>query len=149
MPDGDVVDEGTAAAVGGHDPAQDQLPLERDRAVLEQGLQLVRLGRLELRDDRALLGAGAHEAAVAAAAQGQAQRIQDDRLAGAGLAGEHGQAAGEAELEALDQHDVADREAFQHRRLRGRGLRAGGQNRRLSQDPSLCFGSSCWFCSSA
>ena len=61
-----------------------------------------------------LLGAGAHQRPVAAAAERQAQRVEDDRLAGPGLAGERRQAAAEAELEALDQHDVADREALQH-----------------------------------
>ena len=79
-------------------------------------------------DDGALLGAGAHQAAVAAAAECQAQRVEDDRLAGAGLAGEHGQAAGEAELQAVDQHDVADREALQHRRLRA-GARLRSEQR--------------------
>jgi hypothetical protein len=50
-----VVDEGSAAAVGGDHPAQDQLALERDAVVVEQGSQRRRIGRLELGDDRALL----------------------------------------------------------------------------------------------
>ena len=52
-----------------------------------------RLLGLELGHHRALLGTGADQPPVAAAAQGQAQRIEDDRLAGTGLAGERRQAA--------------------------------------------------------
>ena len=57
-----VVDEGAAAAVSGHDPAQDQLALERDAVLSSSRACAARLGRLELRDDRALLGAGADQA---------------------------------------------------------------------------------------
>ena len=117
-----IVGERAAAAVGGHDPAQEQLALEGDRAVLQQRLQLGCRRRLELRHHGSLLGAGADQGPVGASAQCQAQRIQDDRLAGTGLASEHGQAAGKAELEPLDQDDVMDREALQHRRLSGRSV---------------------------
>ena len=65
---------------------------------------------------RRLVGAAAHQAGVGARAGGQTQRIEDDRLAGAGLAGERGQARPERQVEALDQDDIADAEANQHGR---------------------------------
>jgi hypothetical protein len=56
----------------------------------------------------------AHEGAVAAAAQRQRERVEENRLAGAGLAGEHAQAVLEGDLEPVDQDDVADRELDEH-----------------------------------
>jgi hypothetical protein len=49
--------------------------------------------RVELGGDLGARGAFAHHAGVAAAAEGELQRVDEDRLAGAGLAGEHGEAA--------------------------------------------------------
>ncbi len=72
----------------------------------------------ELRGHHRLLGAVAHEAALGAHAQRQAQRVEQDRLAGAGLAGEHAEPGMEGEVEPVDQHDVANGEAEQHRRAR-------------------------------
>ncbi len=50
---------------------------------------------LEDRGDVALLGAVADQGAVTAAAERQRQGVEQDRLAGAGLAGQHGEADGE------------------------------------------------------
>ena len=47
-------------------------------------------------------------AAVGPVAQHQPQRIEQDRLARPGLAGQHAEPAAEIEVERLDQHDVAD-----------------------------------------
>ena len=63
--------------------------------------------------DAGLLGAGAHQAGVGARARGQAQCVQDDRLARAGFAGKRGQARPERQVEGLDQNDVADSEPDQ------------------------------------
>ena len=63
------------------------------------------------------LGAGCafpHHAGFAAAAECQLQRVDEDRLASAGLAGEHGQAGAELELELVDDDEVAQCEAMQH-----------------------------------
>jgi hypothetical protein len=40
----------------------------------------------------------------------QRESVEQDRLAGAGLAGEHRETAREVDVEPVDQHDVADRE---------------------------------------
>ena len=56
----------------------------------------------------------AHQRGVAARAQGERERIEQDRFAGAGLAGQHGKALGEIEIELVDQDDVPDGKARQH-----------------------------------
>ncbi len=50
----------------------------------------------------------AHQAGIAALAQHQGQGIDQDRLAGAGLPGERGEARLELEVEAVDDDEVAD-----------------------------------------
>ena len=52
--------------------------------------------------------------ALGARAQRQTQGVEDDRLARPGLAGQHGQAALDLEIERVHQHDVADGEGGQH-----------------------------------
>ena len=128
--DRDVVDEGAAAAVGVQRAAQDQLVGRH--VVLGQELEgRVVACHLELGADRPLLRPGADERALGAAAQRQTQGVEQDRLAGPGLAGERGEPLSQIELEPLDQHDVADLEAPQHShsRCRWQGsmwLRRGG-----------------------
>ena len=56
----------------------------------------------------------AHQPGIAARAERQSERIQQDRLAGPGLAGQGAQALVKADVEAFDQDDVADRQADQH-----------------------------------
>ena len=64
--------------------------------------------------DRGLLGAGPHQALLGAGTECEAETVEQDRLAGAGFAGQDGEARTEAEVKAFDQHDVADRERRQH-----------------------------------
>ena len=64
--------------------------------------------------DRRLLGAGPHQPGLGAAAERQAQRVEQDRLAGAGLAGQHAQPRPKRQAQPVDQHDVANGEAEQH-----------------------------------
>ena len=56
----------------------------------------------------------AHHAGVAAAAQRQLQRIDQDRLARAGLAGQHREAGAAFHLELADDDHVPERQAAQH-----------------------------------
>ena len=56
----------------------------------------------------------ADQAKVSPTAKREAKRIKKDRLAGACLAGEHGQATIEGQRQPLDQNDVGDRQAVQH-----------------------------------
>ena len=71
-------------------------------------------GDLEGGDDLALLDALAHQRLVAARAQRQRKGVEQDRLAGAGLAGEHGKPVGEIDVEPVDQDDVADGKSGEH-----------------------------------
>ena len=66
------------------------------------------LARFELGTNFGLFGTLAHHVGIAALAQRECQRVNQDRLAGAGLAGEHREAALELEFEALDDHKIAD-----------------------------------------
>ena len=109
-----VVDEAARATVGADHAAQHQVVLRRDAVLGEQCLdRIARRGR-EHGADACLRGAPTHQIAVRPAAQRQSQGIEQDRLAGAGLAGQHAKAGLEREVEPLDQDDVADREAGQH-----------------------------------
>ena len=109
-----VVDESAGAAVGELHAAQDQLVLGRDVVCRHQRARRMRGRQLEGGGHLALLGAVAHQRDVAARAQRQREGIEQDRLAGAGLAGQHRQAAREIDIEPIDQDDVADREPGEH-----------------------------------
>ena len=62
----------------------------------------------------ALLGALAHQRRIAAGAERQRKGVEQDRFAGAGLAGQRGKAGAEIDIEPVDQNDVANGEAGQH-----------------------------------
>ena len=70
---------------------------------------------IEFGGHRRLLGAGAHQAALGAHAERQPERVEQDRFAGAGLAGQDAQARPEGEIKPVDQHDIANGKAEQHR----------------------------------
>ena len=76
-----------------------------------------------------LLGALADHAGVAAAAEREREGIEQDRLAGAGLPGEHRQAGCEIDIEPIDQDDVADRKPGQHGSPRCPRVPTPGQTR--------------------
>ena len=84
-----IVDIGAAAAVGRDDPAQHQRIFDLQPLLTHQRYGGVVVGQVELGGDRGLIAAVADQRAVAAASQRQPQRIQQDGLAGAGLAGQH------------------------------------------------------------
>ena len=109
-----VVDEGAGAAVGELHAPQDQLVVGLDAVVGDQRAHRMVARQLERRRHLPLLRAMAHQRGVAARAERQREGIQQDRLAGAGLAGEHGKALGEIDVEPIDQDDVADREPGKH-----------------------------------
>ena len=74
------------------------------------------LGKLEHRDHLALFGALAHQRHIAARAERQSESVEQDRFAGAGLAGERGKAGAEIDIQPFDQNDIADGKARQHGR---------------------------------
>ena len=66
------------------------------------------LGDVEGGDHLTVLGALAHQRRLAARAERQRERIEQDRFAGAGLAGQRGEAGAEIDIQPVDQDDVAD-----------------------------------------
>ena len=83
--------------VPGHEPAHRVIGLDREASA-----------------DAALLDIAAHQPALAARAQRESQRIQENRLAGAGFAGEHVQAGPQFEHHLIDEDDVLDDERRKH-----------------------------------
>ena len=110
-----VVDEGPGAAVGELYAAQDQLVLRgdvvdgKDRARGMAGRHVETGGHLPL------FGAMAHQGGVAARAERERERVEQDRFPGAGLAGQGREAGGEIDVEPIDQDDIADRKPGEHR----------------------------------
>ena len=79
--------------------------------------------------DAGLGGPGAHDGRVGTSADEQFDRLDQHRLAGAGLAGERGEAGAEAQHGALDHAQVLDVQLGQHDAGipdRGRRMRASG-----------------------
>ena len=109
-----VVDEGARAPVGKLHAAQDQAVLGSDAVFGEQCER--RVARLDIECGRhlSLLGALPHQTGVAAAAERKREGIEQDRFAGAGLAGEHRKTSRIIDVEPFDQNDVADGEPGEH-----------------------------------
>ena len=103
-----VVDEGAGAAVRELDAAQDQLVLGGNAVGIDQRARRVVIGEIEGRRHLALLGTMPDQRNVAARTERERKRIEQDRLAGAGLAGERSKALREIDIEPLDQNDVTD-----------------------------------------
>jgi hypothetical protein len=101
-----VIDEGARLAVGELHTAQDQRVFRLDPVILQQRPRWVLAGEFEHRGDLALLLALADQRGVAPRAQSQRKGIKQDRFAGAGFAGQHGQAFGKIQIELVDQDDV-------------------------------------------
>src|SRR4029077_10645138 len=109
-----IVDESAAAAIRQLQAPQNKaaggfyvLCLRRDHC-------RVVLGKFESRTDLTLRRAVADQAAVTPGAKRQRKRIEKNRLAGAGLAGQNGKATVEFEIELVDQNDVADGQLDKH-----------------------------------
>jgi len=112
-----VVDESLGTAVGAQPAPDDQRLAEvvLDPRIVERGAN--RFGQpveLEGRGDAGLVRTAAHQPGLGAFAQRQPERVEQDRLARPGLAGEHAKPTLEGEVERLDQDDVADGKRGQH-----------------------------------
>ena len=112
-----AVDPGAALALRIDHPPHQQRIVGRDGVEAGRFQPAGKARRpVELGADLGPRRALAHHAGVAAAAEGELQRVDQDRLAGAGLAGEHGEARAEVEFERRHDHEIAQREASQHGR---------------------------------
>ena len=113
-----VVDEGAGAAVGELHPAHDHLvvvaEIGEEIVVGEHAARRMLLGDVEDGGHLTLLGALAHQRGVAAGAERQGEGIEQDRFAGAGLAGQHRETGPEIDVQPIDQDDIADGKADEH-----------------------------------
>ena len=78
------------------------------------GLATDELAEVEDDEDLALLEALPHQSLIAAGAERQREGVEQDRLAGAGLAGQHREAVVELDIQRSDDHEVAQGKAAQH-----------------------------------
>jgi hypothetical protein len=109
-----VVHIGARAAISHLHAAQDEITFDLGTS-LPGGKDRPVIGReIENRRHLPLHRARAHERAIAAPAQCQRQRIEQDGLARAGFARENGKALPETKVQPLDQNDIADREPGEH-----------------------------------
>ena len=111
-----VIDEGAGPAVRKLHAAQNQFVLGWNAVLIDQRANRMVFREIERRRHLALLGAMPNQRNVAARTERKRKRIKQDRLAGAGLAGQRSKAFGEVYIKPLDQNDVADGEAGQHGR---------------------------------
>jgi hypothetical protein len=114
-----VIDEGAGTAIGKLNPAHDQLVLDcriGDQIVLgQQAARRMLPADVEGGRHLALLGAFAHQGRVATRTERQRKRVEQNRLAGASLAGQRGKACAEVDVQAIDQNDIANGKAGEHR----------------------------------
>ena len=120
-----VIDEGPARAVRHLDAADDQFRIGVDPLLFEDGEGRMAGRRVEGGGDDALVGARAHQLAIAARAERKPEGIEQDRFARARLAGEHGHAVLESDVEFFDEDDVANRKRGQHGAVIAERTRAG------------------------
>ena len=115
---GDVLPRGrTAPGVGARPAVGEDAPRDDERVLVlrSQLAELLELRReIELRLDVGLLAGRADVRVVALRAEEEAERLREDRLAGAGLARDRVQAGRELELGFADEDEVFDAEAPKH-----------------------------------
>ena len=109
-----IVDESARPSVPGDDPAQHDLVIPGQTVLFQHRPDRVIVRRRETCGDAGLFRRGAHQPAFRSRPQRQAQTVEQNRFAGAGLAGEDRQSLIERQIQPLDQHDIADRQRGQH-----------------------------------
>ena len=89
-------------------PPHDQLVLAGKIVVGQYAARRMVFGDVEGGDHLAVFGALAHQSRLAARAEREREGVEQDRFAGAGLAGQCGKAGTEIDIQPIDQDDVAD-----------------------------------------
>jgi len=110
-----VIDKGAAAAVRTEQPAQyDCLALAVEPGLAQNRMRRVVAADREFGRYDGLMRSGPHQPGLRPLAEREAQRIEQDRLAGPGLAGQYAKSRTQGEIETIDQNNVADGQAEQH-----------------------------------
>ena len=104
---------GARAAVGADHPAHHELAVEFDRLRVEPAIAAAG-SAAKLAAHLGTFGALAHDVAAGPAAGDQQQGIDDDGFAGAGLAGQRGEAGLELEFRLIDENQIAQLQVSQH-----------------------------------
>ena len=107
------VDEGPRAPVGGDHAAHDAVAAVVQRLLLQPAAR--RLARLEHGVHLRAAGVAAHQPGPRALADGELQRIDQQRFAGAGLAAQDRHPRREIQLQVVDDGEVAHAEVAEHR----------------------------------
>ena len=109
-----AVDEGARASVGPDDATQQAFVVHVQRLVLKPFEHRRVMTNVEFGAEFGPSSALSHEPATAALAENEAERIDEYRLAGAGLAGHHRHAGTEVEIDFVDDGKVANVKVEQH-----------------------------------
>ncbi len=116
---GRTVDVAARAPFGGDDAAQDAGAVIVQVALGEPGARIGDVIQVEAGEDVGLVCADAHDAAVGAIAQGEAEGVEHDRFAGTGFPADHAHAALQFEIEVFDDGVVVNGQMNQHGRAPG------------------------------
>ena len=104
-----VVDIGLGAAIGGLNPAENQIAIVVDAVFAHQ--QPGRMGHSDIENRRhlPLVATVTHQRTVAPATQRQRQTVEQDGFSGTRFPREHRQASIKGQIKPFDQDDIADR----------------------------------------
>src|SRR5262249_38084185 len=127
-----AVDEAARAAGFVDRPAQEDFSRIALQLTIAKPI-LKSLVGIKLRGQVSALGALAHHRGVAAAADQQLDGVDQDRLAGAGLAGEHAEARAELDRDLAEDDEVVNVERPQHGYSRSRVLSSTSLQRSFSR----------------
>ena len=109
-----IIDEGAGASVRHLHATQNEFAFGFDiLGACRSNCRMI-VGQLENRRHLALCFALTHERTVAARAEAQGERIEQDRFSGTRLAGKNGEAAAELEIEPVDQYNIANGKLNEH-----------------------------------
>ncbi len=110
-----AVDESARApALVDHPPQQNRIGVALEFGCPQPSREFGQGLNIELGADVGAFATGTHHGGIAALAQRQRERIDQDGLAGSGFAGEHGETGVEFEFERIDDDKIADAERPQH-----------------------------------
>ena len=112
---GVAIDECARAAIGIDDSSQQALVVFVQRLFFEPGAGTRDSGHVEFGAELGTLRTRAHELAAASFAEHQAERVDENGLAGAGFTGQNRHPGFELDLDAVDNGKVFNLQRYQHR----------------------------------
>ena len=140
-----TVDVDPVPAGAGDDALDQQLPLTFETGLRQLRHQLRLPLQGEQRLHRRLLGTAADQIGAGAVAEQQAKGIDDDRLAGPGLAGQDVEAPGKLDLQLIDNGKIADLQFDEHKEtLKSPGAEAQDPESRSKVPGSKTLDSRLW-----